>query len=76
MEYLVCPDCGHDQFEQIRYTRTRFTFQYDENRYEHETDEAVEDSGDRDEEIICGDCGWLLMDDDELITRQQYDEDN
>lgn len=74
---LVCADCGHDTFEQVRTTRTEYTMQFDARAGWYETAEQVVDAGDMDEDDIrCADCGAeVTSEGDDLVTEQQYNDD-
>lgn len=72
---MVCPDCGHDTFEQTRTTRTQYSLTFDAAYGWFETSEQCVDSGDMDEGAIqCAAC-HIELTDDELVTGAQYSDE-
>lgn len=70
---LVCRNCGHDTFEQVRVTQTRYTMQHDDRAGWWELSESCEDGGDMgDHEIVCADCGETIEADD-LCTPEAFE---
>lgn len=70
---LVCPNCGHDEFEATLTTRTEYTYQVERAGHFHEVSETVVDGGDVGDidTLACTDCGDNF-DPDDLITEAEY----
>lgn len=73
---MVCPECGHDTFEQTRTTRTEYTLTFGSASGWFETSETCVDGGDMDDGAIqCAECRAEVTE-DELVTVEQYSEDD
>jgi DNA-directed RNA polymerase subunit RPC12/RpoP len=74
MNSLVCPACGHEQFQQTRTTRTEFLMEFSAHYGWIDVAEIVIDGGDMaDHDIVCADCGTSTDNDGDLVTQEEYD---
>ncbi len=77
MADFVCPQCGEHCFEQMRPATVKATICfYGSGGTSYGVDQAEEiESIERDEEIICRECGFEVEGDgSNLITREAFDE--
>lgn len=73
MSYLVCPDCGHDTFEQTRLAQTRVEFHVCADGSYLDIARDVDDEEDGDE-ATCTDCR-ASRDSSELWTLEAFEKD-
>jgi DNA-directed RNA polymerase subunit RPC12/RpoP len=67
---MVCPDCGSNRFQQTRVAQIEVTMIFDHGQW-LDRHEEVMDSGERDADIVCDDCGREI-DDADLVTEDDY----
>lgn len=75
-DYLVCPECGCDTFDQRRYVTVNVTVRLRDGGCDLEdVSEDILDRGETDEScIVCQDCGEdYPHDTDELVTPEHYE---